>query len=94
MRIHPPPPEVLRALSSFRRALTSNPHSQYSTVVDIGVAGLIQGAGVDRPRDATTMTGGLRQQAFGEFRIYFEPAAGDAAPHTYTRSARSIRGGS
>ncbi|KAI0389441.1 hypothetical protein F5Y17DRAFT_448941 [Xylariaceae sp. FL0594] len=42
---------------------------------DVGVADLIQGPGMDRPRNALTL-GVLFHQAFGGFQVYFEPVPG------------------
>ncbi|KAK3690482.1 hypothetical protein B0T22DRAFT_515937 [Podospora appendiculata] len=49
---------------------------------DMGVAHLIEGAEIDRPRNAMTLTHFLHQ-LFGDFRIFFEPTI-DQPPHTYT----------
>lgn len=48
---------------------------------DMGVAYLIEGAEIDRPRNALTLTH-LLHQAFGDFRVFFVPVA-DSQPHTY-----------
>jgi len=55
---------------------------------DMGVAYLIEGLEIDRPRNAMTLTALIHQQ-FGDFQIYFEqPAAAPGQqepppPHTY-----------
>ncbi|KAK0749172.1 hypothetical protein B0T18DRAFT_321154 [Schizothecium vesticola] len=50
---------------------------------DVGVAYLIEGSEIDRPRNAMTLTHTLHD-LLGEFRIFFEPASGDdQPPHTY-----------
>jgi len=46
---------------------------------DMGIAYLIEGADIDRPRNALTLTQQLHQ-LFGEFRIFFEATD---QPHTY-----------
>jgi hypothetical protein len=48
---------------------------------DIGVAELIQGPEIDRPRNALTLTN-FFHQLFGDFQVYFEPVPGK--DHTYT----------
>jgi hypothetical protein len=48
---------------------------------DVGVAELIQGPEIDRPRNALTLTHGFHQW-FGDFQVFFEPVPG--GDHTYT----------
>ncbi|PHH73972.1 hypothetical protein CDD83_4640 [Cordyceps sp. RAO-2017] len=48
---------------------------------DNGVAHLIEGIDIDRPRNAITLTHGLHN-FFGDFRIFLEPTL-DPQPHTY-----------
>lgn len=48
---------------------------------DPGISYLIDGAEIDRPRNAITLTHFLHQ-LFGDFRIFFE-AVSDQQPHTY-----------
>jgi HNH endonuclease len=48
---------------------------------DTGIAYLIEGTEIDRPRNAITLTQFLHQ-LFGDFRIFFE-AVSDQQPHTY-----------
>ncbi|KAI5863961.1 hypothetical protein GGS23DRAFT_604889 [Durotheca rogersii] len=48
---------------------------------DVGVAELIQGPEIDRPRNAMTLTN-YQHQLFGDFQVYFEPVSGRY--HTYT----------
>lgn len=47
---------------------------------DSGVAHLIEGPEIDRPRNALTLTNNLHQ-FFGDFQIFFEPV--DSEPNTY-----------
>lgn len=47
---------------------------------DSGVAFLVEGTEIDRPRNAMTLTHRLHRW-FGEFQIFFEPV--DQQPHTY-----------
>jgi hypothetical protein len=49
---------------------------------DMGVAHLIDGPEIDRPRNALTLSS-LFHQYFGDFRVYFEPDPDDQRPHTY-----------
>lgn len=48
---------------------------------DVGVAEIIQGPEIDRPRNALTLTFHFRQ-LFGDFQVYFEPVPDK--DHTYT----------
>ncbi|RYC58022.1 hypothetical protein CHU98_g8186 [Xylaria longipes] len=48
---------------------------------DVGVAELIQGPEIDRPRNALTLTHHFHQ-LFGDFQVYFEPVPD--TDHTYT----------
>lgn len=49
---------------------------------DMGVAYLIEGGEIDRPRNALTLTAYLHQ-FFGNFNVFFEPVDDDQQPHTY-----------
>lgn len=46
------------------------------------VTTLIGESNIDRPSNALSMTPNLHQR-FGDFKLYFEPAAGTTNPHTY-----------
>jgi len=48
---------------------------------DVGVAELIQGPEIDRPRNALTLTRDFHQY-FGDFQVYFEPVPN--RDHVYT----------
>ncbi|KAK4134731.1 hypothetical protein BT67DRAFT_441885 [Trichocladium antarcticum] len=48
---------------------------------DMGISYLIEGAEIDRPRNALTLTH-LLHQAFRDFRVFFVPVV-DSQPHTY-----------
>ncbi|GAW15171.1 hypothetical protein ANO14919_045800 [Xylariales sp. No.14919] len=48
---------------------------------DTGVVHLIEGADIDRPRNAITLTPFLHS-LFGNFEVFFEPIPGQQ-PHTY-----------
>jgi len=48
---------------------------------DSGVVHLIEGADIDRPRNAITLTHNLHL-LFGDFRVFFEPVP-NQQPHTY-----------
>ncbi|KAJ8126391.1 hypothetical protein O1611_g7245 [Lasiodiplodia mahajangana] len=49
---------------------------------DQGVVNLIEGADIDRPSNALTLTKDLHEQ-FGDFQIFFEPIEDAQQPHTY-----------
>jgi hypothetical protein len=61
---------------------------------DHGVAHLIEGTEIDRPRNAVTLTHNIHRW-FGNFDIYFEPVP-DSPPHTYRIETflrpRAVRG--
>jgi hypothetical protein len=61
---------------------------------DDGVSHLIEGANINRPRNALTLVRTVHQY-FGNFKIFFEPVL-DSEPHTYRIGTflrpRTVRG--
>ncbi|GAP87961.1 hypothetical protein SAMD00023353_1600370 [Rosellinia necatrix] len=49
---------------------------------DNGIAHLIGGTDIDRPRNALTLAHGFHE-LFGDFKIFFEPIQDGQQPHTY-----------